>query len=240
MSYLVNHVYCMSCDFQTWTFDISSDIILNIDEEEDMFYAKRQMRYSTLGRKLMRDEESENYNSAKWEKEKYDASCKLDTKIESDGKLCVEGNYEIKIEAFEENMIPNFDKTQDKIYTSNHIIPSEKKKSGIDLVSLLDGYFKTNLLNNKDNFYTCEKCRKTVDIDKNIMFITSTYRLYDMPPNIAISLKRFRQSTTSFGMFGGGGSFSKINTDVSFPFKLDFSPYVMSKYSFFLQKITLT
>ena len=56
MSYLVNHVYCLSCQFQTWTFDISSDIILNIDEEADRYYARRTMRYSYLGRKLMRDE----------------------------------------------------------------------------------------------------------------------------------------------------------------------------------------
>lgn len=230
MSYLVNHVYCLSCEFQTWTFDISSDIILNIDEEADRYYARRSMRYSYLGRKLMRDEAESANKNEKWGTEKDAASDKLDSKIEADGKKCQNGNYEINLEAFEDNLIPNFDKSKDKLFTPNHVIPNENESREITLEGLLEGYFKTNLLNNKDNYYTCEKCRKTVDMEKNIMFITSTYRLYDMPPNIAISLKRFRQSSTSFSFFGrGGGGFSKINTDVKFPFNIDFTPYVMSK-----------
>lgn len=191
------------------------------------------MRYSYLGRKLMRDEASQSKSTDKWGKEKDEASDKLDAKIEADGKKCQNGNYLIELGEYADP-IPVFDKTKDKLYTPDHVIPTENESSQITLEGLLEGYFKTNLLNNKDNYYTCEKCRKTVDMDKNIMFITSTYRLYDMPNNIAISLKRFRQSTTTFSMFGrGGGGFSKINTDVKFPFQLDFTPYVMSKPRYF-------
>lgn len=230
MSYLVNHVYCLSCGFQTWTFDISSDIILNIDEEADRYYAQRSMRFSYMGRKLLRDEFKNEKKKEKWEDEKDEASFKLDKKIETDSKRCASGSYLIDLEAFNDDLIPNFDKSKDKLYTPDHIIPQETDSKVITLESLLEGYFKTNLLNNKDNYYTCEKCRKTVDMDKNIMFITSTYRLYDMPPNIAISLKRFRQSNVTFSYFSrGGGGFSKINTEVKFPFQLDFTPYVMSK-----------
>lgn len=167
---------------------------------------------------MMRDEMKQERAGEKWGAEKDAASDKLDAKLDSDSKKCVNGTYQIDLEAFED-LIPNFDKSKDKLYTPDHVIPSEKKSQKITLEGLLEGYFKTNLLNNKDNYYTCEKCRKTVDMDKNIMFITSTYRLYDMPSNIAISLKRFRASNVTFGYFGrGGGGFSKINTEVQFPF----------------------
>ena len=181
MCYLVNHVYCLACQFQTWTFDICSDIILNIDEEADKYYARRTMRYSYLGRKMMHKEMADDRAKSKWDDEKDAAGDKLDLKLEADSKKCVGGTYEIDLAAFEENPIPNFDKSKDKLFTPDHIIPQEKTDNTITLESLLEGYFKTNLLNNKDNYYTCEKCRKTVDMEKNIMFITSTYRLYDLP-----------------------------------------------------------
>lgn len=225
MGYLVNHVHCIACEYQTWTFDIFSDLILNIDEEKDRFYAKRierlaQWRY---GKKSSYKSKGEKY-----EEEKYEAAVKLDKKLEADKKKCVKGFYEIDLKDFGDEMIPTFDKKKDKLYTPDHVIP-EEKDDVISLEHLLESFFKTNLLNNKDNYYTCEKCRETVDMDKNIMFITSTYRLYDLPPCLPISLKRFRQTGT-FSYFGGG--FSKINTKVSYPEILDVTPYVLSKFIF--------
>lgn len=226
MGYLVNHVYCIACEFQTWTFDIMADLILNIDEEKDRFYAKRierlaQWRYGKKRTYSMNSDDGEKYAE-----EKDAAAIKLDEKLERDNKKCVKGFWEIDIKNFGEELIPNFDKAKDKLFTPDHVIPEEKEIVEISLEHLLKDFFKTNLLNNKDNYYTCEKCRKTVDMEKNIMFITSTYRLYDLAPCVAISLKRFRQTGT-FSYFGGG--FSKINTKVTYPEKLDLTPYVMSK-----------
>lgn len=223
MGYLVNNVYCLSCEFQTWTFDIFSDLILNIDEEKDRFYARRierlaEWRYGD--KKKRRGGAGEKYS-----KEKDEAADKLDKKIEADKKKCTKGFSQIDIDEFGDELIPDFDKNIDKMFSPDHVIPGEEEES-ISLEHLLQGFFKTNLLNNKDNYYTCEKCRKTVDMDKNIMFITSTYRLYDLPPCLAISLKRFRQTGT-FSYFGGG--FSKINTKVNYPARLDLSQYVLSK-----------
>lgn len=230
MGYLVNHVYCLACEFQTWTFDIFSDLILNIDEEKDRFYAQRierlaEWRYGKKKKWSMDD------GRDKWADQKDEAALKLDEKLEKDGKKCVKGFYQIDLKNFGNELIPNFEKNTDKLFTPDHIIPKVNEESNqISLEHLLEGFFKTNLLNNKDNYYTCEKCRKTVDMEKNIMFITSTYRLYDLPPCLAISLKRFRQTGT-VSYFGGGG-FTKINTPVSYPETLDLTPYVLSKTNF--------
>lgn len=122
--------------------------------------------------------------------------------------------------------------TRERIYNfkMNNLI-KECKQNLLDekehnLNILLDNHFSTNLLNNKDNYYTCEKCRKTVDMDENIMFITSTHRLYKPAPCIAISLKRFEPSA-----WGGFSNFNKIDNKVSFPMEIDFSRYVMRSES---------
>jgi ubiquitin C-terminal hydrolase len=238
--YLVNHVYCLACEFQTWTFDIMSDLILNIDEEKDKFYAERierVQRWRMGGYRYVKKKEREESMKSDYSEEKEEASMKLDKKMKEDTEKYVDGMITLDLADFGEDLhgvIPNLDKTKDRLHTPGHIIPSDQDVKTITLYGLLDNFFKTNLMNNKDNYYTCEKCRETVDMEKNIMFITRTYRLYDLPDNLAISLKRFRQ-TSGFTFMGRGG-FSKINTDVDYPARLDLSKYVMSNFSLNFRK----
>ena len=229
--YLVNHVYSQSCGFQTWTFDIASDIILDIEPKKDKAYAemieRRANRYNSIfGRS--RKKQNKEASTGKWYKEKFEAAKKLEKRMDRDNKAAVNGMLEIDTKLFGDNKIPDFDKTKDTMFTADHVSPPvDTAGKAIELVDLLDDYFKTNLMNNKDNYYTCERCRKTVDMEKNIMFITHTLRIYNPSESIAITLKRFRQ-TSSYSFWNSG--YSKVNTQVNFPKHIDLTKYCMSKF----------
>jgi len=117
-------------------------------------------------------------------------------------------------------------------------------------VEMLLGYhFGSELLNNVDNGTVCKKCsdkkEKNEDsedseediLEKNISssdeessekeklhFMTKTVRLYLPPPNLAITLKRFRYKNN-----GKKSTLEKINQHVKFPFTLDLTPYTLRK-----------
>ena len=234
MCYSVNDVYCLKCEHETWTFDICLEIILAIEipqtkdlvdsDDEDKYRPKTKNSYFGWGKKSPAQEPAK-----KWTEEKKKAQEDLDGLIETHNNFCEDqgGHYEIDIAKFKNDPIPNFDKEKDKLYSTPHVIPQETSSKSIGLETLLEYHFKTTLLNNKDNYYTCEVCRKTEDMEKNIMFITSTHRLYDLAPTLCITLKRFKQ-TSSYG-WGSGGGFTKINSQVDFPMQLDMTKYVMKK-----------
>lgn len=234
MCYSVNDVYCLKCKHETWTFDMCLEIILTIEipqtknllDSDDEDYYKPKQKKGWFGKSSQESKEPPK----KWTEEKKKAQEHLDQLIENHNEYCEEqgGHYEIDITKFGDEPIPaGFNKSTDKLYSTPHVIPQESNSKSIELETLLEYHFKTTLLNNKDNYYTCEKCRKTEDMEKNIMFITSTHRLYDLAPTLCITLKRFKQ-TSSYSWASGGG-FSKINSQVDFPMELDMTRYVMKR-----------
>jgi hypothetical protein len=234
MCYSVNDVYCLKCKHETWTFDMCLEIILTIeipqtknllDSDDDDYGYRAPKKKGWFGKSSQESKEPPK----KWTDEKKKAHEHLEKLIEKHNEFCEEqgGHYEIELSKFNNEPIPAFDKETDKIFSTPHVIPQESNKNSIELETLLEYHFKTTLLNNKDNYYTCEKCRKTEDMEKNIMFITSTHRLYDMAPTLCITLKRFKQ-TSSYSWASGGG-FTKINSQVDFPMELDMTRYVMKK-----------
>lgn len=235
MCYSVNDVYCLKCKHETWTFDMCLEIILAIEipqtknllesDDEDDYRFQKSKKSSWWGKSKQESEEPPK----KWTAEKKKASEQLQELIEKHNEYCEEqgGLYEIDIAKFGNDPIPVFDKQKDKLFSTPHVVPQEPSTNSINLETLLEYHFKTTLLNNKDNYYTCEVCRKTEDMKNNIMFITSTHRLYDLAPTLCITLKRFKQ--TSSYSWGSGGGFTKINSQVDFPMELDMTRYVMKK-----------
>lgn len=125
----------------------------------------------------------------------------------------------------EEGNVPGFEENQ----TGTLYIPKkygmEANSKETQLTKLLDYHFHSELLNNFDNHYRCEECRKTIDMQKVKRYILKSSRLYMPPPNLAICLKRFKSSTGYFN------SFSKNNKEVQFPMELDMTKYCITTNS---------
>ena len=120
------------------------------------------------------------------------------------------------------------------------------KSEALSIEMLLGFHFGSELLNNVDNGTECKNCQEAnkkeekENLDQNILdqniseseagdnlhFMTKTLRLYMPPPNLAITLKRFRYKKK-----GKNSTFSKINNHVKFPFTLDLTPYTLCKPS---------
>lgn len=83
--------------------------------------------------------------------------------------------------------------------------------------------FRREELLDEDNKWYCNKCKDFVQATKQM-------EIFKAPPNIVISLKRFKtgkQNHRFMGMFGGGGGGSKIEDVVDFPLEgLDMSKYI--------------
>ena len=102
----------------------------------------------------------------------------------------------------------------------------ESSTPTVTLEKLLKNYFRSNLLDNVNSGFKCEICRRTVDMSSSLRFSTLTYRLYDLPQSLVITLKRFKPNRWGIGGFS---SYVKNNCRVEFPEELDLTPYCICK-----------
>jgi hypothetical protein len=207
-------VTCLHCSYISWTFHLSLDLNIDIDKE-----SVRQSRYH------LTDEKKE----AKRILEKQDAE--LMAIVQSDHFELEQAGWNKKVDK-----IPNFDSESDKVFAPVANLAFSEDNQSEDLEDLLDNFFRREVLNNIENYYTCYGCNKARGEPKKgeARFITKTFFLYDPSPVIVITLKRFRkqQSTSSYySMFGGSGSFTKIDTQVKFPPRLSLTKYFLSSLS---------
>ena len=87
-------------------------------------------------------------------------------------------------------------------------LPSKKKLSSLTLQDCLNNFFASETMMNSG--YKCEKCKKQVNIEKNIS-------VWSYPRLLCITLKRFSQE---------GGFRKKISSSVKIPLNgLDMKPY---------------
>ena len=180
---------------------------LNIDIDKEEFKRSRSMFTDEKEQALKRLEKEE---------------LSLSKRVTKDNYLLDKDLINIK-----EDPIPYFDENKDKLYAPFN--KTQEEPQGENLVDLLDGFFKRELLNNVENYYTCYNCNKKLGEPKKgeVRFITKTFFLYHPSPVIAITLKRFKKSTSNF--WGSSGGFSKIDTSVKFPLRLSLDKYFLSK-----------
>jgi hypothetical protein len=112
--YLVNNVRCLHCQKQRFTFDIYTDLMINIDKEEQ--------------RSKPED---------KWKKEKSEALKKLEQRImeESQKAEILENsekikNFEIDWSMFDNEPVPYFDKSTDILYRTTDYLVQDKELEG--------------------------------------------------------------------------------------------------------------
>lgn len=203
--YQVTRVDCLHCNYISWSYHMSRDINLDIEKDREI--------------------------SKEWLLPKKKAAKTYVLEREKDMKQnhVQSGHFELQGQFidFKEDPIPYFDQSKDKAYVPFMSItdrPSEKEDD-VRLETLLDNYFKRELLNSVENYYTCYNCRKLKGEPKadEPRFITKTNFLYHSGPVIGIALKRFKKSTSSYWSWSSG--FSKIDTTVPFPAVLDLSKY---------------
>jgi len=210
-TYQAHRVTCLHCPYISWTFHLSLDLNIDIDKE-----SVRQSRYNLADEK----------KDAKKILDKQDAELK--TRVQKDHFELTEGVWNKK-----EDKIPNFNLDKDELFAPIANLGFSEDNQAEDLEDLLDNFFRREVLNNVENYYTCYGCNKARGEPKKgeVRFITKTFFLYDPSPVIVITLKRFKkqQSTSSYySVFSGSGSFTKIDTQVKFPPKLSLTKYFMS------------
>jgi ubiquitin carboxyl-terminal hydrolase 16/45 len=211
-TYQAHRVTCLHCAYISWTYHLSVDLDLDVDKE-----SLRQSRHNLV-------------------EEKKEARAILDKRDKELKERVEKGHFELTDDMWNqaEDPIPNFKPDEDRIFAPvANLLFSEDSQSQ-DLEDLLDNFFRREVLNNVENYYTCYGCnKKRGEPKKNeVRFITKTFFLYDPSPVIVITLKRFKkqQSNSSYySMFGGSGSFTKIDTQVKFPAKLSLTKYFMSR-----------
>lgn len=211
-TYQANRVTCLHCPYISWTFHLSVDLNIDIDKE-----SVRQSRYNLADEKKV----------AKTILDKQDKELKESVE---------KGHFELTGDMWNkaEDPIPNFKPEEDKIFAPVANLSFSEDNQSEDLEDLLDNFFRREVLNNVENYYTCYGCNKKRGDPKKgeVRFITKTFYLYDPSPVIVITLKRFKkqQSNSSYySMFGGSGSFTKIDTQVKFPANLSLTKYFMSR-----------
>lgn len=209
-NYLANRVTCIQCDYISWTFHMTLD--LNIDIDKDNIRESR----------------------TKFTEEKETAHKVIQTQDEKLKALTVDGHYclEGDLINFKEDVVPYFNPLTQKLYAPlNDGEVSENQTR--ELTDLLDNFFRRELLNNVENYYTCYGCNKKKGEPKKgeLRFITKTFFLYYPGPVLAITLKRFKKSSSSSYFSSFSSSFSKIDTQVNFPAKLNLDKYYLSKLS---------
>jgi len=163
----------------------------------------------------------EETNADPFALERQEAQTLLDNKLSLERSELDETGYRnLDLDEFKE-CVPGVDKEDELLWNPEQTqrIPTGSEQN-VTLANLLNYHFSIRLLNNVDNYYTCPNCRKTCDLETEIRHITLTYRLYQPPDHLIITLKRFRQS---------GNGFVKNTTYVNFPVELNISPYVLSK-----------
>ena len=216
--YLVNHVYCLHCGHKSWTFDLFSDLMVSIDKDSKDNEGTKNLEVNTGFLGFGKDKYADDKLWAQKALMEFDQDL-ANSKIDEKGYIALTG------EDFREDPVPDFDKkSNQKIYLPTKK-PEKLKNSSIHLQNLIKRFFSRELLNNIDNYYTCEICRKKKDFKDKMNFITRQFYLYNPGDTIVISLKRFRQNQSRWS-FGG---FKKIDTSVDFEFTIDLTPYVLSK-----------
>ena len=210
--YQAHRVTCLHCDYISWTFHLSSDINIEIDKEEVKSY-----------RNNLADEKKD----AKDKVQKDNLQLK---KLVKDNHYQLEDGKLINIQA---DPVPYLNSKSDKLYAPYSERTSDDDTGTVSLDNLLDSYFEREILNNVENYYTCYNCNKQKGEPKkgDVRFITKTFFLYNPGPVLAITLKRFKKSSST-SYFSSSFGFSKIDTTVNFPEKLDLSPYFLSRTLF--------
>lgn len=209
--YQTNRVTCLHCDYISWTFHLSTDINIDIDKEE-----VRQSRYN------FQDEKKQAAEAVKKENNKLKELCKDNHYPLTHGQLI----------DMKSDPVPYFNPETDKLFAPYSEKTSADETDVLTLENLLDNYFRRDLLNNVENYYTCYNCNKKRGEPKKgeIRFITKTFFIYNPGPVLAITLKRFKKtSSSSYSFFSSSYGFTKIDTTVKFPEILDLSPYFLSK-----------
>ena len=258
--YLGNNVRCLHHEeYNDWTFDLLSDLILDIETEAEEQAAasagnaqedwanetnhnkKRKKKKKNKKKKqkeiqgatnVLGDLMAEEFTASKFSEEKQEARRNFENMLFNEGLDAQDGYNELNPD-FKGDKIPGYDPEEDSLWNPTQFqrVPGAATE-GKKLDDLLKNNFSTKLLNNMDNYYACPLCRKdeSVDLDSEIRFSTLCYRLYQPPDNLVITLKRFKQKGRTRG-YGGYGSvgFKKNNTHVQFSFELDLSKYVLSK-----------
>lgn len=210
-TYQAHRVTCLHCNYISWTFHLSLDLNIDIDKE-----SVRQSRHNLEDEKTQASAILKTLDQNLMDKVKY-------------AHFELAGNLWNK----KEDPIPNSDPENDKVYAPIANLTFNEDNQSEDLVDLLDNFFRREMLNNVENYYTCYNCNKTQGEPKKgqVRFITKTFFLYDPSPVIVITLKRFRKQSSGYsGMFGSSFGFSKIDTAVKFPAKLSLTKYFLSKF----------
>lgn len=211
--YQAHRVTCLHCDYISWTFHLSTDINIDIDKE-----VVRQSKYN-------------------FQEEKKGALIGVKKENQALQKLCKDNHYPLidgQLINLKNDPVPYFNPATEKLYAPYSEKTSEDETDVLTLENLLDNYFDRELLNNVENYYTCYNCNKKRGEPKKgeIRFITKTFFIYNPGPVLAITLKRFKKSTSSsYSFFSSSYGFTKIDTAVKFPNILDLSPYFLSSIS---------
>lgn len=205
--YQAHRVTCLHCDYISWTFHLSSDINIDIDKE-----IVRQSRLNLAD-------------------EKKDAKQRVIAQNQALKEITKDDHYELKDGAlidFKADPVPYFNSQKETLFAPYSERTSDDDDESLTLENCLDNYFEREILNNVENYYTCYNCNKKRGEPKRdeVRFITKTFFLYNPGPVLAITLKRFKKSSSMFSSWGGG--FSKIDTAVRFPETLDLSKYFLS------------
>lgn len=211
-NYQAHRVECLECDYKSWTFHFSIDINLDIDKEEVSRWRERFAEEKEHAAKVVKEKETAVRNKS------------------------VNGHYQLTPEFWDskEDPAPYIDPEQDKFYcpAPNYKPAQSTDDESTQLTNLLDDYFHREILNDQENYYCCAKCRKKAEGKKkdyfskpDPKFITKTFYLYNPGPVLVIVLKRFKK-TNSYSWLSSGG-FTKIDTNVKFPFNLDMTKYFL-------------
>lgn len=188
---------------------MSTDINIDIDKEE-----VRQSRHN------FQDEKKQANELVKKENQKLKELSKDNHYPLTDGQLIDMKN----------DPVPYFDPATEKLFAPYSEKTSQDETDVLTVENLLDNYFRRDLLNNVENYYTCYNCNKKRGEPKKaeIRFITKTFFIYNPSPVLAITLKRFKKSSSS-SFFSSSYGFTKIDTAVKFPEILDLTPYFLSR-----------
>jgi len=229
--YLASNVHCLECGHDSWVFDAYSDLIIGMTE-------------TVKQRRVLKSSSKRGYgfgfNIFSRSKSSSDEEMEDDDEEEErGGKLLKEfmNNHEsgatsipTKVADIEGGKVPQYEEKQDMII--NIPLPRKTKfdSSSLSLENLLAYHFSTELLNNIDNHYRCEECRKSPSYGKSKAYIAKTLHLHIPPPCLAISLKRFKSSASHSSYFSSS-SYSKNNNFVSYPLSLSLSSFALSTSS---------
>lgn len=181
------------------------------------------------------DKEAVRESRHNFENEKEAANKVIVKKDEELKQITKNGHYQLQGDLinFKEDPVPYFNPENDKLFAPfNDGTVSDNQTR--ELTDLLDNFFRRELLNNIENYYTCYNCNKKrgEPKPKELRFITKTFFMYHPGPVLAITLKRFKKSSyqSSYGWHSFSSSFSKIDTQVNFPATLNMSKYYLSRF----------